>query len=193
VSGTRPDLPLLLQAFASFAMTGLIWFVQVVHYPLLRGVGASGYAAYQEPHVRLTTLIVAPLMLLEAATALWLVHDRQGFVSRAQAWTGLGLLGVIRSSTVFLSVPRHEALPRLRRLRPRRARRHELDPHRGLDLALPAHAGRASCRPPLSSRAHCATCWDIPVSEPFHGALLSGRCAAEAVLARHAVKRGPFP
>jgi hypothetical protein len=35
VSGTRPDVPLLLQVFASFAMTGLIWFVQVVHYPLV--------------------------------------------------------------------------------------------------------------------------------------------------------------
>jgi uncharacterized membrane protein len=110
VSGTRPDVPLLLQAFASFAMTGLIWFVQVVHYPLLRAVGSSGYAAYQEQHVRLTSLVVAPLMLLEAATALWLVYDRPGFVSSAQAWTGLGLLAVIWSSTALLSVPRHEAL-----------------------------------------------------------------------------------
>ena len=29
MSDTRPDLPLLLQAFASFAMTGLIWFVHI--------------------------------------------------------------------------------------------------------------------------------------------------------------------
>lgn len=110
MSDTRPDLPLLLQAFASFAMTGLIWFVQVVHYPLLRAVGPSGYVAYQEQHMRLTTLIVAPLMLLEAATALWLVYDRPDFVSPAQAWTGLGLLAVIWSSTAWLSVPRHDAL-----------------------------------------------------------------------------------
>jgi uncharacterized membrane protein len=110
VSATRPDLPLLLQAFASFAMTGLIWFVQIVHYPLLRAVGSSGYAAYQEQHMRLTTVVVAPLMLLEAATALWLIFDRPGSVSRAQAWTGLGLLALIWSSTAWLSVPRHEAL-----------------------------------------------------------------------------------
>jgi hypothetical protein len=77
--------PLLLQAFATFAMTGLIWFVQVVHYPLFRAVGAPGYAEYQDQHMRLTTLVVGPLMLVEVAAALWL-------------------------STALLSVPRHEAL-----------------------------------------------------------------------------------
>ena len=102
--------PLLLQAFATFAMTGLIWFVQVVHYPLFRAVGAPGYAAYQAEHMRLTTLVVGPLMLLEAATALWLLLDRPAFVSPARAWTGLALLAVAWLVTAFLSVPRHEAL-----------------------------------------------------------------------------------
>jgi hypothetical protein len=37
--------PLLLQAFATFAMTGLIWFVQVVHYPLFRAVGVPRHEA----------------------------------------------------------------------------------------------------------------------------------------------------
>jgi hypothetical protein len=102
--------PLLLQALATFAMTGLIWFVQVVHYPLFRRVGAPGYAAYQDEHMRLTTLVVGPLMLLEAATAAWLAYERPSFVPPALAWTGLGLLAAIWLSTAFLSVPRHEAL-----------------------------------------------------------------------------------
>ncbi len=91
--------PLLLQAFATFAMTGLIWFVQVVHYPLFRSVGAPGYAAYQAEHMRLATLVVGPLMLLEAATALWLVLDRPAFVSPAQAWAGLALRPCATAST----------------------------------------------------------------------------------------------
>jgi uncharacterized membrane protein len=101
---------LSLQAFATFAMTGLIWFVQVVHYPLFAGVGAEGYARYQEGHMRLTTLVVAPLMLVEAATAVWLVLDRPAVVPRAPAWLGLALLAVIWLATAFLAVPRHEAL-----------------------------------------------------------------------------------
>ena len=76
---------MLLQAFATFAMTGLIWCVQLVHYPLFRAVGEPGYAAYQDAHMRLTTLVVGPLMLLEAATALWLLLDRPAFVSPAHA------------------------------------------------------------------------------------------------------------
>lgn len=103
---------LLLNAFATFAMTGLIWFVQVVHYPLFRSVGAPGYAAYQAEHMRLTTLVVGPLMLLEAATALWLVLDRPASLPPLQAWAGLGLLAVAWLATALLSVPRHEALRR---------------------------------------------------------------------------------
>ena len=88
--------PLLLQAFATFAMTGLVWFVQVVHYPLFRAAGAPGCAAYQDEHMRLTTLVAGPLMLLEAATALWLVYDRPGFVPPALAWTGVALRAALR-------------------------------------------------------------------------------------------------
>jgi hypothetical protein len=91
-------------------MTGLIWFVQVVHYPLFRAVGAGEFVAYEAAHVRLTTFVVGPLMLLEAATALWLVTSRPAFVTPSQAWIGLGLLGVIWASTALLSVPRHDAL-----------------------------------------------------------------------------------
>jgi len=102
--------PLLLQAFATFAMTGLIWFVQVVHYPLFRAVGAPGYAAYQDQHMRLTTLVVGPLMLVEVATAAWLVRHRPDAIPPALPWLGLGLLAVIWLATALLSVPRHEAL-----------------------------------------------------------------------------------
>lgn len=101
---------LLLQLFATSAMTGLIWFVQVVHYPLLQAVGPGEFVAYEAEHVRLTTFVVAPLMLLEAATALWMVRARPAFVSRAQAWTGAALLALLWASTAFLSVPRHEEL-----------------------------------------------------------------------------------
>jgi hypothetical protein len=103
---------LLLQFFATSAMTGLIWFVQVVHYPLFEGVGAGAYPAYQERHMRLTTRVVGPLMLLEAATAVWMLVERPTGVPPAAAWVGLGLLAVIWLATAFLAVPRHEALRR---------------------------------------------------------------------------------
>ena len=33
----------LLQLASTLAMVGLIWFVQVVHYPLFEKVGAGGF------------------------------------------------------------------------------------------------------------------------------------------------------
>lgn len=99
---------LLVHAAATWALTGLIWFVQVVHYPLLRGVGLSGFASYHEAHSRLTTLVVGPLMLVEAATAIWVAVERP--LSAPAAWIGVGLLAVVWGATFLVSVPRHTLL-----------------------------------------------------------------------------------
>ena len=53
---------LLIHAGATLYMTGLIWFVQVVHYPLMARVGEDGFAEYEKHHQRLTTWVVAPPM-----------------------------------------------------------------------------------------------------------------------------------
>lgn len=101
--------PLLAaHAAATWAMTGLIWFVQVVHYPLFAAVGPAAFPAYHAAHTRLTTLVVAPLMLVEAALAVWLVAARAD--SAWVVWTGAALLAVVWLATFGLSVPRHNWL-----------------------------------------------------------------------------------
>ena len=63
---------LLLHAAATVFMTGLIWFVQVVHYPLFSAVGRDRFSEYEGRHSRLTGRVVGAPMLLELATAdLW--------------------------------------------------------------------------------------------------------------------------
>lgn len=89
-------------------MTGLIWFVQIVHYPLFAAVGREGFAAYEAAHSRLTTLVVAPVMLIELASGAALLVT--GGVPRLAAFAGLGLLGVIWVSTALLQIPSHAAL-----------------------------------------------------------------------------------
>lgn len=96
---------------ASLFMTGLIWFVQVVHYPLFAKVGEQGYAAYQTAHMRLTTWVVGPPMLVELATAVALISGgRPDWLSSRWAWTNLALLAVIWLSTAFLQSPAHAKL-----------------------------------------------------------------------------------
>jgi uncharacterized membrane protein len=103
-------LILLANAVATVFMTGLIWFVQVVHYPLFARVGNDVFPAYSQAHQTLTTLVVGPPMLVEALTAALLVIARPAGTSAALAWTGLALVIVIWLSTAALQVPAHGRL-----------------------------------------------------------------------------------
>ena len=106
---TGVEIILAVHALATIFMTGLIWFVQVVHYPLFAAVGSGGFGSYCERHQRLTTLVVGPAMLVELVTACALVALLEG---RGQTLTivGLGLLVVIWLSTAFVQVPCHRRL-----------------------------------------------------------------------------------
>lgn len=101
---------LLAHLAATLMMVGIIWFVQVVHYPLFSQVGAAGFPAYADAHSRLTTYVVGPPMLVEAATAVLLVFVRPAGVPVYFAWIGLVLLAVVWLSTALLQVPRHTKL-----------------------------------------------------------------------------------
>ncbi|MGB3541981.1 hypothetical protein [Rubrivirga sp.] len=101
---------LLTNLAATLLMTGVIWIVQVVHYPLFAGVGVEGWTAYEASHQSRITLVVGPLMLIELATAVWLIADRPDAVPAWMVLVGAGLVGVIWASTAFLQVPLHNAL-----------------------------------------------------------------------------------
>lgn len=66
---------LAVHAAATWALVGLIWTVQVVHYPLFALVGGEQFRRYHARHTRLITWIVAPLMAVELVTASLLVID----------------------------------------------------------------------------------------------------------------------
>jgi hypothetical protein len=97
---------------ATLFMTGLIWFVQVVHYPLFAGTGGAEFADYERRHTDLTTWVVGPPMLIEGATAMLLFWYRPARVAAWQLWVGVALLVVIWLSTALVQVPCHEALSR---------------------------------------------------------------------------------
>jgi len=102
----------LLQVAATLFMVGLIWFVQIVHYPLFEQVNAENFAKYEDGHRRLTIMVVMPVMLVEAGTAVLLVWLRPEGVSTFQVWLGLGLVLLIWLSTAYLQVPQHSILSR---------------------------------------------------------------------------------
>ncbi len=101
---------LLIQLFTTLFMVGLIWFVQIVHYPLFAQVGNQEFTNYERRHQRLTTWVVGPIMLLELTSALGLFLFIHEGVPLSYAWTGIVLLGLIWLSTLILQVPVHERM-----------------------------------------------------------------------------------
>jgi hypothetical protein len=100
----------VLHVGATLGMFGVIWFVQVVHYPLFARVGTERFAAYQAEHERRTGWVVTPLMPLEGLTAILLVWWRPGGITPALVWAGVILLAVIWLSTAFFQIPQHRRL-----------------------------------------------------------------------------------
>jgi hypothetical protein len=52
------------------ALAGLIWTIQLVHYPLFALIGAREWPHYEAEHQRRITRLVAPLMLANVGLAL---------------------------------------------------------------------------------------------------------------------------
>lgn len=102
-------MALLLNTVTTLMMCGIAWYLQVVHYPLLAQVGPDNIPAYSEAHVNRATRILAPLMLLEAAAAVWLCIVTKG-ASRPLVFIGAAYLLPIWIATSLVQGPCHNAL-----------------------------------------------------------------------------------
>ena len=98
---------LIANAAASLVMTGLIWFVQIVHYPLLAQFGSSQSTQVAVEHQRRTSWVVGPPMAVEGVTTLFLLAQQPDGVSALLPWVNAVLLAIALGSTIFLSVPLH--------------------------------------------------------------------------------------
>lgn len=87
-------------------LAGLVAFVHVVHYPLFRQIHPDAWRSHHAEHVRRTTWIVAPAMLLDAGAAVaWALHRQD-----AAAWVALGCVLVAWIVTFAGAVPAHNRL-----------------------------------------------------------------------------------
>ena len=101
---------LLIHVGATLAMVGLIWFVQIVHYPLFDRVGEAQFQRYETDHQRLTSWVVIPLMLAELVTAIMLFFYRPPGVGAVTVTIGAVLVFSIWLITFSVQVPQHGSL-----------------------------------------------------------------------------------
>lgn len=87
-------------------MTGLIWLVQLVHYPSFTYVDEQKFGAFHAFHSQAITWIVLPVMAAELALAVLLVAKSPDLFWKFN----LAGLSLIWLATAFLSVPIHNQL-----------------------------------------------------------------------------------
>jgi hypothetical protein len=105
-------LTVWLHLAATLVMVGVIWYVQLVHYPLMARVNPASFPEFHREHARRTGWVVIGPMLAEAATAVVLVVPGVDAVPRPVAAVGLVLVLALWTSTFAVQVPLHGRLAR---------------------------------------------------------------------------------
>ena len=101
---------LLANAGCTLFLAGLIWTVQLVHYPSFSFVSESRFVEFESFHQRRISFVVMPAMLIEAGTGLLLLAYRPALIPMWVVVAAAGLLAVIWVSTFLLQVPLHTRL-----------------------------------------------------------------------------------
>lgn len=90
-------------------MTGLIWFVQIVHYPLFALIDESDFKEFHHEHTKKTTWVVAAPMMIELVSsglAIFFSKD----LSILVLIMSFSMVFLIFLSTAILQVPLHNRL-----------------------------------------------------------------------------------
>jgi len=106
---TAMSLVLLACVFSTFAMTGLIWLIQLVNYPLMSLVSEDHFVAYEAAHCRRISPVVLPLMTCELVTSGWFCIRPISGVD-AELIAGGMLVVLLWASTFLVQVPLHARL-----------------------------------------------------------------------------------
>jgi fatty acid desaturase len=95
---------------ATWGMFGVIWFVQIVHYPLLAKVGVKEFPEFEKTLTFRTSFIVIPLMVAEITTAFLLLLLNYGSEVQTLLVLNFAAVLLIWISTFFIQVPLHNRL-----------------------------------------------------------------------------------
>lgn len=101
---------LIVNLVATAFMTGLIWCIQVAHYPLMSGWPHDDFGRWEALHRSRIGVVVVPVMLAEGIASIAIVLRRPAGVPAWMPWAAAVLLMAIWASTFLVQVPLHERL-----------------------------------------------------------------------------------
>jgi hypothetical protein len=101
---------LIAHAAATWLMVGMIWTVQLVHYPLLSSVGSGSFAAYEQRHRSAMGRMLALPASAEVVLAAMVAVARPAGIEAALALASGVLLAAIWVVTAVVQAPAHARL-----------------------------------------------------------------------------------
>ena len=91
----------LLNFASTWYMVGLIWLIQLVHYPLFNYVGPEEFIVFHENHKILITPVVGIVMIVELVTSVIIFFQSPIGIRNWSSTFGIILLGIIWFSTIY--------------------------------------------------------------------------------------------
>ena len=101
------DFLFFLNVISAFLLTGVIWTIQIVHYPSFHYIDKLSFTNFHNFHERRISIIVMPLMLIELTTSTALYINNMSSIVFA---LHLLIVVLIWCSTFFIQVPIHSIL-----------------------------------------------------------------------------------
>ena len=101
------DFLFFLNVISAFFLTGVIWTIQIVHYPSFHYIDKLSFVNFHQFHERRISIIVMPLMILELISSVALYFND---MSNHTFLLNLIVVGLIWCSTFFIQVPIHNIL-----------------------------------------------------------------------------------
>ena len=101
------DFLFFLNVISAFFLTGVIWTIQIVHYPSFHYIDKLSFVNFHQFHERRISIIVMPLMVLELISSVALYFND---MSNHTFLLNLIIVGLIWCSTFFIQVPIHNIL-----------------------------------------------------------------------------------
>jgi hypothetical protein len=97
----------IIHLSATLFMTGLIWIIQLLHYPSYHYIKIEKFSDYQRFHTNQITYIVGPMMLIEVFSGAYLTLQHNWSTIYTFNFIGLCILWL---ATLFFSIPAHNKL-----------------------------------------------------------------------------------
>jgi len=101
------DYWIVIHLVSTVFMVGLIWIVQLVHYPSFSFVDKSLYRDFQYFHMQRITYIVAPVMVIELLSASVILYK---YYMNWYFSLSILVLALIWVNTALLNIPVHNKL-----------------------------------------------------------------------------------